>query len=219
MFYFLDSPHSVAGCLEWSHDEMELEGVKCPINTDHQHAGRRLSNLHLLLGKRALKDFNWTWYSECVVADTVLKAFRRARLTGFEALPVQTRPPLRGKRLWELAVRGWGGVAAKGSGIRLKEMCRRCGYTKYLRLRNPNKLVDLAQWDGSDFFMVWPLPRFIFINDRVREVIADNRFRGCRVRPLDDLLSPDDTGYSPGLLRYWLPDRLARKYGVRLGIY
>ena len=67
-------------------------------------------------------------------------------------------------------------------------------------------LIDASKWDGSDFFMVWPLPLFIFVTDRVVRAIHDSRLTGGVLKRPGDLdfsgvcgLVPD--GYPIGCRR------------------
>ena len=66
-------------------------------------------------------------------------------------------------------------MAAAESGIRLVERCQTCGYLTYSACNNTEQIIDVTEWDGSDFFIVWPLPKCIFITDRVAQTIVSNR--------------------------------------------
>jgi hypothetical protein len=151
----------------------------------------------------------------------VLQIFGRMVFTGFEVKPAKARfnqptgevPP----RLWELIVTGWGGMAALESGIKLINDCDSCGNKEYSGYTNPEKVIDETQWDGSDFFMVWPLPKYIFVTDRVEKVIREEGFKGVRIVDLKDL-GPTE-GFGPGRLSYYMPEARARQLGEPLGIY
>ena len=65
--------------------------------------------------------------------------------------------------------------------------------------------------------MVWPLPRFIFITDRVRQLIEAHGLTGCRFVMPEELADMD--GFGPGRLSYWMPEKRARNLGEPLGIY
>jgi hypothetical protein len=201
---------------------MEFETVVCPLHEGHQRAGKRLSDLSIVLPNRAAKNhFVWTWYSECLVKDHVVRLFRREGLTGFEVKPVHSRfrelqagqPP----ELWELVVVGWAGLAPAQSGIKVIEHCNACGHTRYSGLKDPEALIDASQWDGSDFFMVWPLPRYIFITDHVAQVIRAHSLSGAVIMDVKDIRPTD--GHSPGRLSNVMPQDYARKFGEPLGIY
>ena len=211
-FWNLHGPNSTAKLAEWAHDEMELEQVICPADEGHRRGGRRLTDLSVTLPGGAVQDFVWTWYSECLLQDHVLELFRSNGFTGFEVKPVKAefkratdrKPP----RLWEMVVTGWGGFAPPESGFRVIRHCEACGHTVYSGCTNPDKIIDASQWDGSDFFIVWPLPRYIFVTSRVVQAIRDNRLMGVVLRTPGEL---EIDGASPGRLSYWMPEERARQ--------
>jgi len=113
-FWHLSSPVST-GKLADSEREPEYEQITCSLDPEHRRAGRRLDNPPLVLPGRTVDDFVWTWLSECLIQNHVLRLFREYHLTGFDVKPVETRfkkasaeePP----KLWELVVTGWAGIA------------------------------------------------------------------------------------------------------------
>ena len=113
---------------------------------------------------------------------------------------------------------GWGGVAPPESGIRLVQHCDACGALRYSGCNNPARIIDVSQWDGNDIFMVWPLPKFIFVTDRVLQMIRINRLRGVVLKSPGEL-DFHSGGFSPGRLSQNMPDARARKLGEPLGIY
>jgi hypothetical protein len=209
---------------DWAKDEVELEGIVCPINDGHQRAGKRLSDLSIMLPPRAARDdFVWTWGSELLLRDRVLQLFNASGFNGFVVKPVKVkfkRPDGDPPRLWELNVTGWAGMASPESGIRLVESCPACGHLIYSDCDHPERLIDASKWDGSDFFMVWPLPKFIFVTDRVAELIRDESLSGSVVRPSTELRFSTRTigGFGPGRLSYWMPKDRAHELGAPLGI-
>jgi hypothetical protein len=221
-FFHLGSTESLARLAEWVDAEIDTEKVVCPVNDGHQRGGKRLTNLSVSLPGHTIEGFVWTWYSECLLTDRVLELFKSSGFTGFEVKQVKARykrstevPP----RLWELVVTGWAGVAPPKSGIKLIEDCPVCGHKAYSAPTNLARLINPSQWDGSDFFMVWPLPKYIFTTDRVAQVIRANRVAGAVLsRPEDLSFSPDDT-IGGGRLSYWMPEERARELGEPLGIY
>ena len=113
---------------------------------------------------------------------------------------------------------GWAGIAPAESGVRLVERCDGCGHIRYSGCENSDALIDVSQWDGGDFFMVWPLPKYIFVTDRVAQLVRDNRLMGAVLeRPAD--LRFTSGGFSPGRLSYWMPEQRAHEFGDALGIY
>jgi hypothetical protein len=202
---------------------MKLATVNCPLEEGHRRAGKRLTDLSITVPISADKDdFVWTWYSEALVRDHVLHQFRAQGLSGFQVKPVQARfknfnegPP---PRLSELVVVGWAGMALAESGIKTIARCDACGHTVYSSFTNAEKLIDESQWDGSDFFIVWPLPRYILVTERVVRLIRDNHMTGVVVRPIRDLRCATNA-LTPGRLSYVVPEEYASKYGKPLGIY
>jgi len=180
--------------------EPECEIIRCTIDSGHQLSGRRLRNLNVVLQDDEVEDFVWTWHSECLLQERTLALLLSNKFTGFEVKPVAARflksarkPP----RLWELVVTGWDGIAKPESGIRLDQTksCAACGHLRYSGLRKTQQLIDLTAWDGSDFFMVWPMPRYVFITERVRNVIRENHLSGVHIIETSELKKTD--GFSP----------------------
>lgn len=215
----LRAPVSTRELAEWDHDVMDLEQVVCPIDPGHRRGGKRLTDLSVTLPPAAVQDFVWTWYSECLIQDHVLDLFRREGFTGFDVKPVKARfktgdaqPP----RLWELVRSGWGGLARPESGITRVEYCETCKHVVYSGLKAPEPLIDDATWDGSDFFMVWPLPTHVFVSERVVVTLRKQRLTGFQLLPVAEMKATD--GYSPGRLSYWMPEARARRLGEAAGI-
>lgn len=194
-FWVLDSPPSLARLAEWVHDEVETESIICPANDGHQRGGRRLTNLSVTLSGHDVEDIVWTWGGGPLLTDHVLELFRSAGFTGFRVKPVKAvfkrskeRPP----RLWELVVTGWGGIAPPESGVRLLERCDACGLHYYSQWTKPDKLIDPAQWDGSDFFLVWL--GGTFVTQRVADLIRTERLTGVVLKLPSEMVSANRTG-------------------------
>lgn len=210
-FWHLDSPDSTVKRAEWA-DEMDMEQIVCPADKHHRRGGKRLTDLSVALPGGAVQDFVWTWFSECLLQDHVLELFRASGFTGFEIKPVKAefkgtidrKPP----RLWEMVVTGWGGFATPESGFSLIEQCEACGISTYSGCTHPEELIDTSYWDGSDFFIVWPLPKFIFVTSRVVQAIRDNRLTGVTCRAPEEL---GIDGASPGRLSRWIPEERSRQ--------
>jgi hypothetical protein len=226
-FRWLCSPESTRKCAEWDHGKVILDksGIDCPVDATHGRigSGKRLTDLSVTLPRGPVQDFVWTWYSECLIQDRVLDLFRREGFTGFEVKPVKARfkkgtdePP----RLWELIRTGWAGLARPESGIKRTYFCDACKHVRYSDIENPQQLIDESQWDGSDFFMVWPLPNFIFVSQRVADCLRDHRLSGVVVKRADEYEKNPAVieGFGPGRLSYWMSEDRARQLGTALGI-
>jgi uncharacterized protein CXXCG len=223
-FWKLSGPARDAALADWT-DEVDLEQVVCPKFPNHQRAGRRITPLSVVL-PAVVTDFVWTWGGDCLIQSNVLQALREAGISGFSVSPVKARFDASRSRsvpeLWELGITGWGGVAPPESGIKLDEArsCRYCGHLVYTDFTDASRLIDLRAWDGSDCFILWPLPRYFFVTDRARNVIESEEFTGVSFTDVNDLKKPSGViaGFSPGRLSYWLSQEAARRIGGPLGI-
>ena len=83
--------------------------------------------------------------------------------------------------------------------------------------------MERSQWDGSDFFIVWPLPNYFLVTSKVAEVLASNKLKRCQVIPLGEVkfgtIHVFGIGFSPGRLRHYFSDKRAKQIGEPLGIY
>jgi hypothetical protein len=228
----------------------DWEGIKCPINNKgHQRAGKRIGRLRIDLPSSNIPHFITTFLSDWIITNEVAKLFKKAGFTGYELKPVtvakihkyykekdivlrnahpvllekviRDRKPKPVPKLWELLVRGWGGMAPPESGIKLIESCEGCGHLVYSTFKDASKLIDVSKWDGSDFFMVWPLPRFIFVTERVADLIKKNKLKGVKLIPVVQLSDEDNSlgKLSPGRLSRWMPEKRAHLLGDPLGIF
>jgi hypothetical protein len=198
----------------------------CTLNPDHPNIllGEE-KPLPIVLPSIDVPDVFWTWGSSCVVTERVADLLRASSLTGFDFAPVRiTRVKGRSidysklPKLWELKITGWGGMASKESGILLIEArCPECGYSDYGPLEEPEKLIDESAYDGSDFFMVWPLPKYIFVTGRVREFVKHNGLKGSTFIPFNKIDFGYD-GFSPGRLSFYMSKERAKELGGPLGI-
>lgn len=173
-------------------EDTRFEKVHCPLNpVGHNRLGRRISDLNLVLPKMEPEDFVWTWESECLVQEHVLYLFKMAGFTGYETNAVQRvrfansliTPP----NLWEIVVKGSAGMASLESGAKVLRVCPGCGATDYSRVRDSTKLIDVSQWDGSDFFFVKPHEGLIFVTDRVIQMLSKNSITGWRGLSLSEI--------------------------------
>lgn len=221
--FWVLSPGSDAKLAEWS-SEVEVEEVRCPVSPGHQRAGKRTTDLSVVLPSSAVQDFVWTWNADLLVRREVVSVFEAEGVTGFSTHPAMARfargpgaapAPI----LSEFVVTGWGGVASPLSGISLdgKLSCPACGLLVYTGLTNPANLIDERQWDGSDVFIAWPLPKFIIVTDRVADVIKRHELTGAQLEKLEAIRVSAPT-LSPGRLSYRMPEPRAHQLGDRLGI-
>lgn len=217
--------------LHWPHSERlmadtaikeEREYRACPITTEHSDGSRRVSPLALTL-KHNHRDETmiWCWVEGLVVHERLLEGFEREGFTGYRTRPatVRFRDGELSNEYREFIVTGWAGVATDESGVRVKLGCPVCHWKKYTGITNYEKLIDWSHWTGEDFFIVWPLPRFILITERVAHWILNNEVRSCSVQGLDDFDHPvGASGFTVGRLSNFMPQDLAIKYGRPLDL-
>lgn len=222
-FYVFDSGSAEGPFIKAFFEESPLK--KLPNGRCHLYF--RDKPLKIAIRERQFTGIMWADPWTCLIQDTVLDLFQNAGLTGFEVLPVDARylfpTPKPIPKVWQLNVTGWGGVARLDSGIHRVPDPEDLGRLIYSNCTNQEMLIDRTQWDGSDFFTVWPLPAYWWITPRVVHLFQDYGLKKYALTPLGHLrftpptaLSP---GFAPGGLRYFLPDSLAHEIGDPLGIY
>lgn len=209
---------------EWGEGmDFEVIDLQCP---EGHRLVKRKEQLIIKMPSSKIGDFVWTWYHECLVTDRVAQLFKEARFTGYELRPVivskvykyytykdigfiedkavgikkviRDRNPQHIPKLWELVVTGKGGEAHPKSGIRLIKKCKFCGAEEYTGF-GKGLFIDESQWDGSDFFTVWPLPKFIIITERVKKFIEEKKLTNCKITPVEELVGKGEKEtLSPG---------------------
>jgi len=204
------------------------EQVRCEKEEGHLRAGDRVGDLIIELPISRIGDFVWTWTSYCMITDKVAKLFEEAKFTGYELRPVKIKKLAKSSkqkyivddegfilmrgvrkklipipRLWELVVVGKGGEADPRTGIRLKYECKYCGLKVYTSF-SKGLYFDESKWDGSDFFIIWPLPKFIIVTERVKDFCEEKGLTNCTFTPIEELISEGEDGeLSPGELPPW----------------
>ena len=219
-FWRLSHTDSTKERADWD-ESVEIEQIYCSVNSNHRRAGKRLTTLTVNVPSGPTLDFVWTWTSDCLIGNRVLDLFREHNFTGFEVRPAFVRRE-RGTQVIEvneLIITGWGGIAPPESGVSLIEECRGCGFNEYSDVRDGEHLIDRRQYDGSDFFMVWPFPAFIFVTDRVATLIKKTKLTGAMLQRPSELKRGLLGKVSPGRLSLWMPESRAKELGEPLGIY
>jgi hypothetical protein len=149
-----------------------------------------------------------------------LDPLKRHRVTGFEAAPAKVtyskaaraRPP----DLFELVITGWGGFAAAAAGIGVVDACPGCGYRSY-SIAEPSRLIDAAAWDGSDLFVIWPLPGYYFASDRLVNILRQEKVSGVKAFPAEALPMERGDRATPGPLAWSMPEHRTRELEQRYG--
>lgn len=235
IFYCLEYHFYSPGRAEANHSELE----KLTAQYGEMEPWKRMHRVPgvpqpILLGGSRVNDITWSWYSQCIITDRLLNLLKEQEFTGFQVHPVSAKWKRKPKSenveipvLWELIPTGWGGVAPVESGIHRTETSLAKGHLRYTWFTDSSKLIDENQWDGSDFFILWPMPAYIFITDRVARFIQANNIKKAEMIRLDKMthpvyvesMSPELRVYGPGPLRWYLTDERAREIGESLGIY
>ena len=218
--FILKSPNN-SNFLGEYHSSVSFNTINCLKKPGHQRAGKRVGQLSISLPERAMKhSFAWTWYSDFLVSETVIRKFISSSLTGFETQPVEVwrKGVLIDHDFKQLIITGWGGIARKESGVRLLEECPACGFLRYSAVTNWQELIDWNMWDGSDFFMVWPLPRFIFITEKASSIIQQLNKDSVQIIPISEMESQNDE-LTPGRLSYWYPESKIKDLKIDSTIY
>lgn len=194
--------------------------IECQLNPGHKR-GRRREKLDLVIPCSRPPDFIFTWMSECLIQSSVLRTLTRNQITGFETRPARATIKKTGALVdvAELLVTGWGGIADERSGIREIERCPECGLVRYSGVSDPTNILNPASWDGSDIFMVWPLPLYRFVTERFVQVVRDSGFSGVSfVQAFPALKRGVSSGFTPGRLSQFMPPSRARLLGQELDI-
>jgi hypothetical protein len=187
-------------------NSMRMETELCPFDPQHTIRSRWCKPLRVVGPVRAITDFEWTVYNDILVNQDIVQALGRAGFSGISFEPVEllttTETPI-GREVFELRVVGWGGDAPPESGVRVIKECPFCRRQVFSIYTDPEKLFDTNQWDGSDFFTIWPLPRRIMITPRVRNFFLQAEYSGLWVRDLKELPSGSVKTLTPGNVLDW----------------
>jgi hypothetical protein len=197
------------------------ERIICPAYDGHRRGGKRLGDLSVIVHPRGAKDFTWTWLNDLLVLPRVIELFDKYRVTGFEAKRAKVSYPKSIKAsppdMFELVVTGWGGFAAPAAGVTLVKWCPACEHKNYA-IAEPSRLIDPAAWDGSDLFIVWPLPGYRFASDRLAGILRQERVTGIDLLPAPKLPTKRGAHVGPGTLTTSMPEHRARELDQRFGV-
>lgn len=169
----------------------------------------------------------WSYGGYLTVHSSLTKGMRDAGLTGFQLRPttVQFRDGELSQDYSELIVTGWAGIARPESGIKLIESCSGCFRKKYSALEDADQLIDWEQWSEEDFFIVWPLVKFILITARAAEFLKDSKVRSFTLHKLQSIevrnlpdLQKGGAGFGVSQLSAFMPRDKAIEYGRPLGL-
>jgi len=200
------------------------ERISCPITAEHLDGSRRIGPISIQMDHNSRDEMMiWCYLEGPVVHEQLLAEFAQQGFTGYRTKPatVRFRDGSVSTEYQEFIVTGWAGMASPESGIQVqvKKSCPVCHWKNYSGITNYEKLIDWSQWTGDDFFIVWPMPLYILITERVAQWFLGRGVKSFCLKELDDFDQPVGTaGFCPGLLSNYFPEDLAIKYGRPLGL-
>jgi hypothetical protein len=198
-----------------------FEETPCPAGGRDHATLKRIGDLRVIPHPSGLKDFSWTWLSDMLISARTLDLLRRHHITGFEVRTVEAEYPKKTQvsppELYEVVVTGWAGWAARDAGLSVLRSCP-CGETLFT-IAHPTRLIDPTAWDGSDMFIVWPLPRFRFITERLANIIRQEKLSGAALLPLEKIRIDPGAEINAGSLLEWMPEERANELRQKFGIY
>jgi hypothetical protein len=185
---------------------MQMKTKLCPADSTHTIMSRWSRPLKVVGNPRPMTDFEWTVYSDAIVTEDVGRVLKSSGFSGFELKPVEffstTETPF-GRDSLELKVTGWGGMASPGSGIRILKKCSYCGRSVFSEYTRKNNLFDIDKWDGSDVFLIWPMPRYIFVVEEVAKCVLNSGWSGVCVSEMNELPKLIAGTFTPGHIEDW----------------
>jgi hypothetical protein len=197
-------------------DGMDSFVTLCRFNPDHAARVRRPSPLRLVFLGTATTDVMWTPYCEPIVSTELAEQLINSNFQGVSTAPVvleNTTGEERSEDYSELRCIGWGGMAPGCSGIRVLEHCPHCSWRVYSEYTVPSRLFDVDRWDGSDFFVIWPLSRYVFVTEAVKAFFEMNKLSGVGFRPLHELEATIAGTLTPDNIHdRWFTPECARRY-------
>ena len=212
--------------IEYERKQDRTEIIPCPITNEHSAVWRDRGSLAYLV-KAPIPDLT-ALIGGWVLSERALKVFLAAKLTGFDVRPATVRERFRRGKVGpvvpyhELVFVGWGGLINPSTGSHPVSQCPACGFTEFSPIKNMDNLFDKSQWDGSDFFMIWPIGEYV--SDRVKMIVEEHCLTGVEFLPLDSRKETlaKHVAYNPPSaagLRWILPEPRASEIGKPLGIY
>jgi|SRR3982074_3335753 hypothetical protein len=197
------------------------EETPCPATGRHATL-KRVGDLRVIPHPLGLRDFTWTWLSDMLISPRALALFQRHRITGFEVRKVEAEYPkpiqARAPELYEVMVTGWAGWPAREAGLSVLRSCPACG-DRLFSIAHPGHLIDPTAWDGSDIFIVWPLPRYRFVSDRLARIIRHEKLSGAKLLPLQNIRMKPGAEIDAGSLLQWMPEERATLLRQQFGVY
>ena len=200
----LESTDGYGRPLRWFGSDCKFQKIFCPKFEDHQRPGNRIGELSVLIKNRLIGDVLWTWYNECVIQDRLFKKLIDKKFTGYEIKKIKTHFKNENNnadklQFHEFVITGTAGDASAKSGVCLVDYCKYCMDSEFSAPTNLSELIDEKEWDGSDFFIVWPLAKYIIVTSRVAKFFNEENINGARLIKVENLSFGKNSSLSPGL--------------------
>ncbi|MCE3019072.1 MAG: hypothetical protein ACK56W_24465 [Pirellula sp.] len=204
-------------CAEfWKGNEMvQVEGYG-----DHHYLSTRPLRIHVK--PKQFGEMIWSsWPIQLFVSQRLHEVFQHAGISGYEALAADVklifdhRPEER--VFWQVGVTGWGGIARPESGLKCVD--DRSFPRRFTKSKGTGPVFDPGQWDGSDFFVVWPHSA-CFVSSKVLEILE--REEVCHFRSQSPNMYchfENDQEFTGSPLQCWFREDRAREIGQPLGLY
>lgn len=198
MFWLIGNRYELRGADLWDDENYLEKWETCPLDPDHNGSAT------IRWGPARFREEPQDWEptldrtldafatprGSFVFTRRVFAAMEDARLTGWLMNPatVSFADGTVSTHYGELWVYGFGGIALPSTGCKLLWRCQGCGQREYQDGIIRGKAVRQARWDGSDFFIVWPLVKYPICTDRAKDVLE--RFRMDKIvfrKPEEDV--------------------------------
>lgn len=152
--------------------------IRCSIDSEHFHTTRTYVSPTFRLPLDDASDFHFgdalrvAEFGEFLVSGRLASVLVSAGLTGVSTAAAKIMFPNGGEN-WdysELRVTALAHIATPAAGCEIEWRCRGCNLREY----RPGLRIDLAAAEArptTDFFVVWPLARYVFCSDRAKALL------------------------------------------------
>lgn len=220
-YYYIESIYSDRFYGDGNESYSNREHTPCTITRKHLDGSHRVGQLNLQMHHNDRREWIIWSMAGTVIRQDMLKEFDKEKFSGFRTEPatVRFRDGTISQDYREFIITGWAGIARPESGVKIRQDCPGCHWKTYTAIKDPEKLIDWSQWSGEDFFVVWPLPLFMFVTERVANWFKAKKSRRYSVRgPGDRGELIGGSGFTVARLSNYMPIDLALKYGRPLGL-
>jgi hypothetical protein len=87
-------------------------------------------------------------------------------------------------------------MPSSAAGLTVAKSCPDYNHRTYA-IAEPSRLIDPAAWDGSDLFIVWPLPLFRFASEHLANILREEKITGVKLTPAVDIPLKRGNGATP----------------------